>query len=94
VAAISSRGGFNEKSYKTRVMVVRGSINHPEAFAIDTMAITSGHAPDFKLQAKDIVYVSHRPWYRCEELLDLATTAFLQAVVSSWAGRDVVSPIK
>jgi protein involved in polysaccharide export with SLBB domain len=94
VAAISSRGGFNEKSYKTRVMVVRGSINHPEAFAVDTMAITSGHAPDFKLQAKDIVYVSHRPWYRVEELLDLATTAFLQAVVSSWAGRDVVSPIK
>lgn len=93
LTAISSRGGFNEKAYKSRVLVLRGSLNHPEAFAVDTMAITSGRAKDFKLQPKDIVYVSHRPFFKVEELLDLATVAFIQSVVTSWAGVDVVSPI-
>ena len=75
-----------------RVLVVRGSLNQPEAFIVDTMAVTAGRLPDFKLQPRDIVYVSHRPFYRVEDLLDLATTAFIQAVVTSWVGEDIVEP--
>lgn len=92
LAAISARGGFNERAFKSRVLVVRGSINHPEGFAVDTMATTAGRLPDFKLEPKDIVYVSHRPFYRVEDLLDLATTAFLQSVVSAWVSTDVMEP--
>ncbi|MGN6554262.1 MAG: SLBB domain-containing protein, partial [Verrucomicrobiota bacterium] len=92
LTAISTRGGFNEKAYKSRVLVVRGSLNHPETFAVDTMAITSGRLPDFKLQPKDIVYVSHRPFYKGEDLLDMATVAFLQSVVTTWVGNDVITP--
>jgi protein involved in polysaccharide export with SLBB domain len=92
LAALSYRGGFNERAYKSRVLVVRGSLNHPEAFAIDTMAITAGRTPDFKLEPKDIVYVSHRPFWRVEDLLDQATTAFVQSVVTTWVGTEVLPP--
>jgi protein involved in polysaccharide export with SLBB domain len=93
LTAISSRGGFNEKAYKSRVLVVRGSLNNPETFALDTLAVTSGRTPDFRLQPKDIVYVSHRPFYRAEDLLDLATVAFIQSVVTSWTGTEIISPL-
>jgi protein involved in polysaccharide export with SLBB domain len=92
LTVIASRGGFNEKAYKSRVLVVRGSLNRPETFAVDTMKITSGRAPDFKLQPKDIVYVSHRPFFKAEDLLDMATVAFIQSVVTSWVGNDVMQP--
>ncbi|HLP77063.1 MAG TPA: polysaccharide biosynthesis/export family protein, partial [Candidatus Paceibacterota bacterium] len=93
LTAVSSRGGFNEKAFRSRVLVLRGSLNHPETFAVDTMAITSGRTGDFLLKPKDIVYVSHRPFYRAEDLLDLATVAFIQSVVTSWVGTDLVSPL-
>jgi hypothetical protein len=92
LAAISSRGGFNEKSFKSRVLIIRGSLNHPETIIADTMGMTSGRLQDLKLQPKDIVYVSHRPWYRVEELLDLATTAFIQSAITVWVGQDVLPP--
>jgi protein involved in polysaccharide export with SLBB domain len=92
VRAIAERGGFTEKAYKSRVLVVRGSVNNPETFVINTAAITSGGAPDFKLEPKDIVYVNYRPWSRAEDLLELALTGFLQAVVAGWVGQDVVRP--
>jgi protein involved in polysaccharide export with SLBB domain/capsular polysaccharide biosynthesis protein len=89
VAALSGRGGFNEKSFKTRVLVLRGSLNHPETFVVNTMDIFHGKAPDFRLREKDIIYVSHRPWYRVEDLLDLATTAFIQSLVTGWTGQQI-----
>lgn len=92
VGAISARGGFNDRAFKSRVLVVRGSLNNPELFVVDTMAITSAREKDFKLQAKDIIYVHSRPFIRAEELLDLAATAFIQAVVTSWVGTDVIRP--
>ncbi len=92
LTAISTRGGFNEKAFKSRVLVVRGSLNHPETFVVDTRAMMRGEAPDFRLQPKDIVYVSHRPFYRAEDLMDMATVAFIQSVVTSWVGTDVIQP--
>jgi protein involved in polysaccharide export with SLBB domain len=92
LAAVSSRGGFNEKAYRSHILVVRGSLNHPETFVVDTMGTTSGRLVDFKLQPKDIVYVSWRPFYHGEELLDLAATAFAQAAVSGWVGTSLVKP--
>jgi polysaccharide biosynthesis/export protein len=84
IGAVSARGGFNEKAYRSRVLVVRGSLNHPETFVVDTMAVVKGKALDFKLQPKDIVYVTYRPWFRAEDLLDLATTAFIQSIITEW----------
>ena len=75
------------------MLVLRGSIQHPQTFVVDMMGITSGRLTDFKLEPKDIIYVSWRPFYRGEELLDLAATAFVQSVVAGLVGRDVL-PLK
>lgn len=92
IGAISSRGGFAPKAYKSRVLVIRGSLSHPETFVVNTMAAFSGKGLDFKLQPKDIVFVNNRPFSYAEDLLDLATTAFLQSIITSWVGTDVVRP--
>jgi hypothetical protein len=91
LGAISARGGFDQKAYKSHVLVVRGSLNHPETF-VAGLGTTSDTMHDFKLEPNDIIYVTWRPFYRGEELLDLAATAFVQAAVSGWVGEEVVKP--
>jgi protein involved in polysaccharide export with SLBB domain len=92
MAAISARAGYTDRAYKARVVVVRGSMNSPETFAVDTHAILDGKAPDFKLRPKDIIYVNSRPFILAEELADLAFTAFIQGAITAWVGADVVKP--
>jgi protein involved in polysaccharide export with SLBB domain/capsular polysaccharide biosynthesis protein len=94
IAAITARGGFSERGYRKRVLVVRGSLNNPQTFAVDTHAILNGKGLDFKLKPKDIIYVSPRPFILVEELADLATTAFIQSLITEWVGVDVVKPIQ
>jgi protein involved in polysaccharide export with SLBB domain/capsular polysaccharide biosynthesis protein len=93
MAAISARGGYTDRAYKMRVLVVRGSLNTPEKIVVNTHAILDGEEPDFKLQPRDIVYVNSRPFIRVEELLDLAITAFLQSIVTEYVGVDLVKPV-
>jgi protein involved in polysaccharide export with SLBB domain len=91
LGAISSRGGFDAAAFKSHVLVVRGSLNHPETF-VTGLGTTSETMNDFKLQPNDIIYVSWRPFYRGEELLDLAATAFVQATVAGWTGNAILKP--
>jgi hypothetical protein len=93
MAAIAARGGYSERAYKKRVLVVRGSVEHPETFAVDTHAVLDGEALNFVLKPKDIVFVNSRPFIRVEELADLAATAFIQSLITTWVGVDVVKPI-
>jgi protein involved in polysaccharide export with SLBB domain len=81
IGAIAARGGFTSKAWTRRVLVVRGSLNHPETFVVDAGDVLLAKAPDFQLQPNDIVYVSKRPWARAEELLDLAATAFVESAI-------------
>jgi len=81
ISAITARGGFSEKAYRQHVLIVRGSINNPETFVVDTKEILSGKTPDVVLQPGDIVFINHRPWSKAEDLLDTAVRAFLAAVV-------------
>jgi protein involved in polysaccharide export with SLBB domain len=78
---IAARGGYTLRAYKGRVLVVRGSLEHPQTFEIDSRAILAGDKPDFKLQPKDIVYVSTNPWKIGGEILDTAVRAFVQGFV-------------
>ncbi|HEX7863105.1 MAG TPA: polysaccharide biosynthesis/export family protein [Verrucomicrobiae bacterium] len=89
ITAIADRGGFNEKAFKKRVLVVRGSLAEPETFVVDTASTVEAAVRDFRLQARDIVYVSRRPWLKAEELLDEAATSFIQGAVTTWAGVNV-----
>ncbi|HEY1171310.1 MAG TPA: polysaccharide biosynthesis/export family protein [Verrucomicrobiae bacterium] len=94
IGAISQRGGFTEKAWRSKVLVVRGSLNKPETFVVDMKDVLAARTPDFKLQPKDIVFVSSRPWAKAEELLDVLATAFVQAAVITWTGGNIGSIIK
>jgi len=93
IGAISARGGYTDRAYRARVLVVRGSLNNPERFAVDTHAILDGRSRDFQLQPRDIIYVNSRPFIRVEELADLAATAFVQSLITTWVGVDIIKPI-
>ena len=92
MAAIAARAGYTERAYKGKVLVVRGSLNKPEVFVIETNDILEGKATDFRLQPKDIIFVNSRPFIYAEELADLAITAFLQSIVTSATGNYLVIP--
>jgi protein involved in polysaccharide export with SLBB domain len=92
MAAITARGGFTDRAYRSRVLLVRGSLNEPEAIPVDTTALVSANGTDFRLRPKDIIYVSARPFIRVEELSDLAATAFIQGLISAWVDAKVIKP--
>jgi protein involved in polysaccharide export with SLBB domain len=89
ISAITTCGGFTSRSYRQRVLVVRGSFSNPKTFTVNTAAILAGNAVDFKLEPKDIVYVSQRPWAQAVELLDIAARSFVNAFVITWTGENV-----
>jgi len=92
VGAIAIRAGFVEKAYKSKVLVVRGGLDNPETYVVNCNDILNGKTADFQLEPKDIVYVYKRPWYRAEEILDLAITAFLQSIVATYTGQEIIQP--
>lgn len=92
IGAITVRGGYTERAFRARVLVVRGSLNAPDAIAVDTHAILDAKAPNFKLKPHDIIFVNSRPFIKVEEAADLAATAFIQSIITSWVGVDVVKP--
>jgi protein involved in polysaccharide export with SLBB domain len=89
ISAVTTRGGFTARAYKSRVLVVRGSLEQPQTFVVNTSDILAGKAPDFQLQPKDIVYVSLSPWVKAQEIFDTAAYAFLQAFVVTTTTRKV-----
>ncbi len=93
ISAISSRGGFAGGAFKSRVLVVRGSLTHPETFVVNVSDILAGKSPDFKLQQKDIVYVSVSPWMKAAEILDTAAKAFISAFTVTYTGIHVNTSI-
>src|SRR5207253_11065428 len=92
--AIASRGGVGEKAFRQRVLIVRGSLNRPQTLVLIVSDILKARSLDVKLEPRDIVYVSRRPWYKAEELLQSAISEFLRAAVVGWTGRDVGPFIK
>ncbi len=88
MSAIAKRLGFQESSYREHVLVVRGSIDNPETFVVNTDAVLKGNEKDFLLKPKDLVYVSNRPWRKAEEVLDSALSNFLEAATAVWTGAN------
>jgi protein involved in polysaccharide export with SLBB domain/capsular polysaccharide biosynthesis protein len=89
LSAIASAGGFTARAWKKRVLVVRGSLDHPQALRVDVAEALKGQAPNLALQPGDLVYVSSRPWAREQELLDHAAQAFVESTVVTWTGLNV-----
>jgi protein involved in polysaccharide export with SLBB domain/capsular polysaccharide biosynthesis protein len=88
-SAIATAGGFTQKAYTRRVLVIRGSLDKPERFVVDMNDVLTARAKGFRLEPKDIVYIADRPWARAEELLGIAINAFLQGAVSSWTNHNI-----
>lgn len=89
IAAIAARGGFTERAWRQRVLVVRGSLDRPETFKVNVDGVFTGETGtlgNLELKPGDIVYIGNRPWVRAEELLDRAASAFVEAAVVSWTG--------
>ena len=92
VSAITQRGGFTDRAFKARVLVIRGSLNGPTRFIANTHAVLDANNPDTILKPRDIIYVNSRPFIKVEEAADLAATAFIQSIITSWVGVDVIQP--
>lgn len=90
MAAISAGGGFRQEAFRDNVLIIRGSLNHPETIVVDCNNILKGRDHDVKLQPKDIIYVSTRPWRIAEDLLDLATQSFVASCMNAWAGKNII----
>lgn len=91
---VISKGGFTERAWRQRILVVRGSLNHPETFVINAAQILRGEIPDFKLKPRDIVYVNRKPWAKAQELLESALSDFLRSAVTTWSGQHIPALIK
>ncbi len=89
LGAITSRGGFTTRAYKSRVLVVRGSLNRPQTFVVNTADILAARGPDFPLHNRDIIYIHSRPFARAEELLEMATLTFARSFVTAYTGAHV-----
>jgi protein involved in polysaccharide export with SLBB domain len=89
ISALAARGGFTDKAYKSRVLVVRGSLEKPETFVIDTTDILAAKKPDFKLQSKDIVYVAPNRWLLAVDLLDAAVKAFITSMTVEAVNQNI-----
>ena len=94
LGAIIARGGFVEKAYRSKILIIRGSLNNPQTFSFNANAVLAAKGLDFKLEPRDIVYVSRRPWAKAEELLESAITDFMRAAVITWSGFNVGPFIK
>jgi protein involved in polysaccharide export with SLBB domain/capsular polysaccharide biosynthesis protein len=87
VSAIAKSGGFNNRAYKSKVVVIRGSLNNPRGHIVNAWGTFEAKHLDMKLEPKDIVYVHYRPFIYVEELLDSAISAFLQSMSAGVAGE-------
>lgn len=89
LGAIASRGGFTEKAYRSKILVVRGSLSHPETFVVNGSDVLAARTGDFPLKPRDLVYVSRKPWAYVQEILQLAVNQYAYAVVYAWTPFNV-----
>jgi len=87
--AIAVRGGFSDRAWQGRLLVIRGTLDHPQVFVVNAHDVLAAKTGDFELQPHDIIYVNSRPWIRGEDLLDIAVSAFLQSAVVTATGRYI-----
>jgi protein involved in polysaccharide export with SLBB domain len=92
--AVALRGGFLDTAYRDRVLILRGSIEHPKHFVVNINKTIHGTQCDFHLQPKDVIFVSSRPWKFAEEILDAAISAFVSSATTTWTSNSVPAIIR
>lgn len=89
LTVVADRGGFLPAAWKDRILVVRGSLDHPKTFVVNIGKTLKDLGPDFALEPGDLVYVANRPWYQAEQILDRAASAFVESAVVTWTSIHV-----
>ncbi|HEX4085842.1 MAG TPA: polysaccharide biosynthesis/export family protein [Chthoniobacteraceae bacterium] len=87
--AIALRGGFTDNAYRDRVLVLRGSLDHPRCFVVNINRTLHGSQTDFHIQPRDVIFVNSRPWRVAEEIMDTAISAFTTSATTTWTGLSV-----
>ena len=71
--------GWTDRAHITKVLIVRGSLDSPQAHDIDVLKILDGTARDVYLLPGDIVYVQKKPFRFGRELVRIAIETFLRS---------------
>ena len=80
-------GGYKDVVPTSQVIVLRGGLNHPRIFKIDTKAILKGDIQDFPLKANDIVYLPLDPLTNFNRIVNKILPA-LRAVQTTWMMKE------
>ncbi|MCB1097280.1 MAG: polysaccharide biosynthesis/export family protein [Verrucomicrobiae bacterium] len=91
--AVAMAAGFdNQKAWKNRVLLVRGSMTAPQSKVINLKAVLRGAEQDPVLAPGDIVYVHTKPWAFAEDIIDVAAQSFMQgAIVAELEDRPAIT---
>lgn len=87
--AIAKALGTSPQAHLSQVAIVRGSLSDPKIAVVDFKAIVTGHAPDIRLEARDVVYVPLSPYRTLERYAKLITDTFVRTVAANEGGRVV-----
>jgi protein involved in polysaccharide export with SLBB domain len=91
--AVASGYGTISGAYMNHVVVVRGSLTHPQMVVIDYKSVIRGEASDIALEPGDIVYVPFSPYRYLYRYLQVALDTFVSSVAinagTSWIGQPI-----
>lgn len=80
--AIAQAGGYSKDAYKSRVLLIRGSIHKPDVTVVNVGDILRGKSNDIPVGDRDIIFVDKRPFEMVEKALDSAIFTFVQTVTA------------
>jgi polysaccharide biosynthesis/export protein len=87
--AIAKALGTQPEAQLSQVAIVRGALSQPKIAIVNLKAILTGHAPDVRLEAHDIVHVPFSPYRTLERYAKLITDTFVRTEAANEGGRAV-----
>ncbi len=91
--AVASAYGTLTGAYLHHVIVVRGSLSHPEVATVDYKNVIRGEAPDLVLQPGDIVFVPFSPYRYLYRYTQLAIDTFVSSVAINAGTSRIGQPV-
>lgn len=89
-SVLSAAHGTLERADLQRIVIVRGSLTHPQTAVVDFAAIQQGKAPNVRLAPRDIIYVPERATGPVSKVVDLVLSTFTRTVAANEGNRAAV----
>lgn len=87
ISAVAKALGTQPQARLAEVAIVRGSLAEPRIAVVNLKAIMTGHAPDVRLEPRDIVYVPFSPYRTLEKYARMVTDTFVRTVAANEGGH-------